>query len=315
MSNTSDEGRLELLHQRLCTLLPEQYEAYREEIAPTPMRSANLKFRSDGSVAWDEMWASFCHLAMAGGPPHKGTLLEPGSREAIAEQPGKYRQVLEEVCRGIALVTTLEVAPSRAPGWVRVECTSAAMAHWLLRAITIENVSVRGRGSVVELPAGPDYRLEKEIKNVITVIAKTCHYWRDHMTAAKREAIANVLQVMDRESNLIEPAFGPAGPRDRQERAHGDMNAAFEKVTGVTTTASRYDGWFGIDLHRVSTAVWMLRMMMASNVLSRREGTALYVPVNQSSDPGGRRVLEIFTRVYDLALSEGVASGRQELSC
>jgi hypothetical protein len=28
------------------------------------------------------------------------------------------------------------------------------------------------------------FRLEKEIKNVVTVTAKTCHYWLEHMWAA-----------------------------------------------------------------------------------------------------------------------------------
>ena len=39
------------------------------------MRAAGLKYDADGKVAWDEIWGSFCDLAMAGGPPHKGKLL------------------------------------------------------------------------------------------------------------------------------------------------------------------------------------------------------------------------------------------------
>jgi hypothetical protein len=30
-------------------------------------------------------------------------------------------------------------------------------------------------------PAGPNFRLEKEIKNVITVVAKTTHHWKAHI--------------------------------------------------------------------------------------------------------------------------------------
>jgi hypothetical protein len=33
---------------------------------------------------------------------------------------------------------------------------------------------------VLLLPAGPAFQLEKEIKNVITVLAKTFHYWTEH---------------------------------------------------------------------------------------------------------------------------------------
>jgi len=55
------------------------------------------------------------------------------------------------------------------------------MAAWLVRAIVVENVAVRSEGSALDLPAGPDFRLEKEIKNAVAVIAKTCHYWLEHM--------------------------------------------------------------------------------------------------------------------------------------
>jgi sirohydrochlorin cobaltochelatase len=57
------------------------------------------------------------------------------------------------------------------------------MALWLLRAILVENVSVRREDNVLYLPAGPDFQLEKEIKNVITVVAKTHHYWIEHASA------------------------------------------------------------------------------------------------------------------------------------
>jgi sirohydrochlorin cobaltochelatase len=33
---------------------------------------------------------------------------------------------------------------------------------------------------ILYLPAGPAFRLEHESKNVITVVAKTHHYWREH---------------------------------------------------------------------------------------------------------------------------------------
>lgn len=57
------------------------------------------------------------------------------------------------------------------------------MALWLLRAIVVENICVRREGQTLFLPAGPDFRLEYEIKNVITVAAKTHHYWSEHIMA------------------------------------------------------------------------------------------------------------------------------------
>jgi sirohydrochlorin cobaltochelatase len=55
------------------------------------------------------------------------------------------------------------------------------MALWLLRAIVVENISVRREGTTLYFPAGPAFRLENEIKNVITVVAKTHHDWQEHV--------------------------------------------------------------------------------------------------------------------------------------
>ena len=30
-------------------------------------------------------------------------------------------------------------------------------------------------------PVGPDFRLEREIKNVVTIVAKANHYWQEHV--------------------------------------------------------------------------------------------------------------------------------------
>ena len=61
-----------------------------------------------------------------------------------------------------------------------MRCDDENMALWLLRAIVVENVCVRREGTRLFLPVGPAFQLEKEIKNVITVLAKTYHYWNEH---------------------------------------------------------------------------------------------------------------------------------------
>ena len=38
------------------------------------------------------------------------------------------------------------------------------------------------------LPAGPDYRLMDEVKSIITVVAKTHHYWQAHVADTGRVA-------------------------------------------------------------------------------------------------------------------------------
>src|SRR5436190_16581349 len=127
------EVALATLEARLTALLPQEYQDAYEDVEPAPMGSAALKYAADGSVAWDEIWQSFCDLAMAGGPPHKGALLEPGSAAAIDDEPERYREVIAELCRGVGMVTGLPVDPSPHPGWIRVACDSEGMAGWLLR--------------------------------------------------------------------------------------------------------------------------------------------------------------------------------------
>jgi len=104
-----------MLEKRVKTLLPLEYQESYDEVQPVSMGSAGLKFGRDGKVAWNEIWGSFCDLAMAGGPPHKGALLEPGTEEDIARHPGRYKEAVEEICRGIRMVTELAVSPSPNP--------------------------------------------------------------------------------------------------------------------------------------------------------------------------------------------------------
>ncbi|MBI1256415.1 MAG: cation diffusion facilitator family transporter [Chloroflexi bacterium] len=162
-------------------ILPPRYQLTTPSAAP--MGAAGLEYDSEGKVAWNEIWQGFCDLALAGGPPHRGTLLEPVNPPAIAADPEGYAGVIAELERGIRMVTGLSTVHSTTPGWIGMACTSEEMALWLLRAIVVENVSVRREDNVLYFPAGPDFRLEKEIKNVITVIAKTNHYWQEHIAS------------------------------------------------------------------------------------------------------------------------------------
>lgn len=163
----------------LRALLPPRYQND-TPVSAAPMPAADLIYDADGRVAWDQIWGSFCDLALAGGPPHRGTLLEPVAPEIITADPEGYQRVLAELERGITMITKLPIVASKSPGWIGIQCTNEEMALWLLRAIVVENISVRREGSVIYLPVGPGFRLEEEIKNVITVIAKTHHYWTEH---------------------------------------------------------------------------------------------------------------------------------------
>ncbi len=165
----------------LVNLLPPRYLDSVPSAAP--MAAVGLKYADDGSVAWNEIWTDFCDLALAGGPPHRSKLLEPVDPARVLANAEDYQQTLAELQRGLEMVTGLETVASETPGWIGLACDSEDMALWLLRAIVVENIMVRREGTVLFFPAGPDYRLEKEIKNVITVVAKTTHYWQEHVAA------------------------------------------------------------------------------------------------------------------------------------
>ena len=160
-------------------LVPSRYREG-QLVCTTPMGAASLRYDAAGRVAWDLMWTDFCDLALAGGPPHRGTLLLPPTPAEVAADPDAQAAVIAEITRGWQLVTGLAVVAGDVPGWLGLVCDDDAMAFWLAAAITMENVSVRQVEHYIYLPAGPDFRLAYEIKNVVTVVAKTHHYWREH---------------------------------------------------------------------------------------------------------------------------------------
>jgi len=152
-------------------------------VSAAPMGTAPLRYSDDGQIAWNEIWTDFCDLALAGGPPHRDTLLEPVPPDEVKDSQDAYERVVAEIERGFQMVTGLPTVRSEKLGWVGLQCDDVEMALWLLRAIVVENVCVRREGNVLYLPAGPGFSVEKEIKNVITVVAKTHHYWTEHCLA------------------------------------------------------------------------------------------------------------------------------------
>ena len=277
MSLSPIQVELDRLDARLRILLPDQYQDSYQSVEPRSMGSAGLKFDADGNVAWDAIWQSFCDLAMAGGPPHKGTLLEPGDPAAIDADLAGYDRVVSEICRGIALATGLPTTRDAVPGWAQVHCYSATMADWLSRAIVMENVSARSVGLLLYLPAAPHFRIEKEIKNVVTVIAKTTHYWTGHMSRSQKALIADLFQRMAEESPLIELM------------GHGRTR------------------WDATDAGSVTRAVWIMRALIGFNVTARREGTTVFVPINTDVDPLGAVAGAALATVMRLADAAGVS--------
>ena len=163
-------------------------EARRREYAParaadraTPMAAAPFIWKDDGRPDWASMWTSFCELALYGGPPHRGPESALRAPNGAARSDG---DMLAEMRRGIWETTGLYAEPA-APGWLAVTCDSPTMAAWLCAAIILENVDARVEEDRLLLPAGPGYTLTDEVKSIITVVAKTHHYWQAHATGGE----------------------------------------------------------------------------------------------------------------------------------
>lgn len=302
MMSSEERRGFEALEMRIRTILPEEYQDSYEDVAPVSMGSAALKYGRDGKVAWHDTWDSFCDLAMAGGPPHKGKLLMAASQVEIDAEPERYRQVVDEICRGIEMVAFLAAERSTFPGWIRVNCESTVAAGWLARAIVMENISARCEGTTLELPAGPEYRIEKEIKNVITAIAKTGHYWQDHTGLAQQRIVGDLFSTITAESPLIQPGLIGHDFKDSMDPQPGrSLAARIQEKTGMKPCDLPCDGWVGMVCPSVKAAIGMMRGLVVSNVFARREDTVLYVPVNTTTDPSGNFVVQAVCRVHGFA--------------
>jgi sirohydrochlorin cobaltochelatase len=173
----------------LRSILPPRYQG-EASVNSAPMGAADLVYDAGGQVAWGEVWEGFCDLAIAGGPPHRGDLLEPATRDAVEAAPDAYARALDELTRGLRLITGWAIVRDAAPGWIGLVCPDEEAAIWLLRAILSENIAARREGATLFLPAGPAFTVEGEIKNVITVVAKTHHYWTEHIAALTMGPVA-----------------------------------------------------------------------------------------------------------------------------
>jgi sirohydrochlorin cobaltochelatase len=147
---------------------------------PAPMGAAPFLQRADGRPDWAAMWTTFCDLALHGGPPQRGADTALHGADASSSPA-----MLAELQRGIHETTGLAVEAAE-PGWIAIGCESRRMAAWLCAAIIVENVDARVEGDRLLVPAGSDFVLEDQVRSVITVVAKTHHYWREHLHRSPR---------------------------------------------------------------------------------------------------------------------------------
>ncbi len=92
--------------------------------------------------------------------------------------------------------------------------------------------------------------------------------------------------------DLVRFVFGHAAPA---------LAEHIQRDTGLHSSPHRYTGWHGVECPSVRGAIWMMRALVVSNVLARREGTVLFVPVNAASDRAGARVSATLSRIHHLA--------------
>ncbi|WP_422929281.1 hypothetical protein [Singulisphaera sp. PoT] len=286
-------AELSALDARVNAFLPPRYQHCYSEVAPTSMGSASLKYGPDGKVAWDQVWTTFCDLALAGGPPHRGKLMEPVAEAEVQAHPRQYADVVAELDRAIGLTSGVPVSQGYAPGWIGIPCKTQAEAAWLQFAVNAENVSARRRGNVLQLPAGPAFRAEKEIKNVVVALAKAIHYWDGHLTDAQQTLAG---QGAWEPPSPAEAAANPA----EYEAAMGELENALRDA-GMTVSPRRYTGWVGVETPGEEEAVWLLRAVLVEPALARREEHVLYLPINLNPEPGRTvRVVAAVTRAWEL---------------
>lgn len=154
-------------------------------VSALPMSAAPFVWREDGRPDWEAMWTDFCDLALYGGPPHRGE--DTALRAPDASVGEGDATMVAEIRRGIWETTGLYAEPAE-PGWIAVTCHSRKMAAWLCASIILENVDARCEEERLFLPAGPGFEIKNEVKSVITVLAKTNHYWQAHIEAIEQAA-------------------------------------------------------------------------------------------------------------------------------
>jgi hypothetical protein len=130
------------------------------------------------------------------------------------------------------------------------------------------------------------------------------------MPRAQRQAIERLFTELEQSAPLIQPSLTPDGVRLAADAAlYAGMADRIHRHTGLAVSPHHYAGWLGLVCASVNAAVWMMRALVVSNVLARREGVVLFVAVNPAVDPNGGRVAEAVVRLHRLAMAHSALQG------
>ncbi len=284
--------------KKIETLLPDEYHTCNEPVSPSSMGSAGLKYDEKGQVAWAEIWTSFCGLAMGGGPPHRGTWLGPTGPPKPPEDAERCLEVGEEIRRAIRLISGMRTLNGPKPGWITVITASDAMALWLARAIVAENVVAHASGQQLHLPCGPDYRIPKEVKNVVVALSKGFHYWSGHLSGRQKNRAGELLCAANGPGPLLDlNPFAPEWNRDALALWKKSLSATLSEGLQLPVADSPYPDWIGVVCKDESMAGWFVRSVIAENLPARRECNVLFLPVGSAPLDAARRerLKELFT--------------------
>lgn len=244
--------------------------------SPIPMASAPMQYKMDGSVDWGTMWDGFCALAQEGGPPHRETLLRaPPDQDRRGEA---YRHVANEIIRGVAEVSGLRAYAVTA-GWIAIRCDSSTMARWVSDAMRAENVESRSDALLAFVPCGECFALTFEIKNVITAVAKTTHYWNEHLQFSDRSKSPGTTFARQDTDFAHQHGRGGASHDHRLLYDHTEL-------VGVRELAAIRGGATDVDDFRLTSAPFKSFVTAVNKVLERESDP--HRAIAQIRDPFAR---------------------------
>ena len=110
-----------------------------------------------------------------------------------------------------------------------------------------------------------------------------------------------------RSAAMFMESYGPPQVRalTRASRTFYELPPAGFTESPLLAPAYPNPAWIASACPDIRSAVWMTRIMVASNTLARREETVVLAPIDPVRDPQGTIVRERLARVRRLAVLKG----------
>jgi sirohydrochlorin cobaltochelatase len=137
------------------------------------------------------------------------------------------------------------------------------------------------------------------------VVAKTCHYWVDHMWFAQQREIAKLFGALAQTLPLLQVPFPDVDvPPDAAEIEL--FRNSVRELCGLEVSGYSH-GWLGVECPSSNWAIWIMRSLVVKNVLARREDHTLFVALPDGSEPVRQRLVAAIGEIAALARKKGVA--------